>query len=108
MARLHDYFDWDTDKAEANFRYHRVTFDEAASALEDEEGDRFHLDVDDPSHSEGEDRYRTFASLPARRSMVLIISWTDRSTDDEQITRIISARRANKQEKARYVREIGE
>jgi uncharacterized DUF497 family protein len=108
MARLHENFEWDDDKAGANFRKHRVSFDEAALALEDEEGDRFHLDVDDPSHSESEDRFITFASLPTRRNVVLIISWTDRSTDDERITRIISAHRADKQEKARYVREIGE
>lgn len=63
--------------------------------------------MDDPSHSEGEDRYITYASLPSRRVVVLIISWTDRSTGDEKVTRIISARQATKQEKARYVREIG-
>ena len=108
MGRLHENFEWDEEKAELNFRKHSVTFDEAASAMEDEEGDRFHVESADPLHSDGEDRSITLASLPARRSLVLIISWTDRSIDDGQITRIISARRANKQEKARYVREIGE
>ncbi len=107
MARLHENFEWDEDKAEANHRKHGVTFDEATSALEDEDGDTYHLDVDDPSHSEGEDRYVTYASLPSRRVVVLIISWSDRSTGDEKVTRIISARQATKQEKARYARKIG-
>jgi uncharacterized DUF497 family protein len=107
MARLHSKFEWDESKAESNVRKHSVTFKQAAVALKDEDGDQFHLDVDDPSHSVGEDRFVTYATLPARRSILLVITWTDRSTDDERITRIISARLATKQEKAHYVRTIG-
>jgi uncharacterized DUF497 family protein len=39
--------------------------------------------------------------------LILVISWTDRSTDDEKVTRIISARKATKKEAKSYVEELG-
>lgn len=101
MVHLHENFEWDEAKAEANLRKHGVSFEEAVRALEDEDGDIFHLDLDDPSHADGEDRFITYASIPGARSTLLIVSWTDRSTDDEKVTRIISARKATKQDKKR-------
>jgi hypothetical protein len=46
------------------------------------------------------------ASHPDDRNNVLIISWTDRSTEDARVTRIISARAAKPAERKRYVQEI--
>ena len=93
--RLHDEFEWDSRKAAANWRKHRVTFDEAEVVLGDEEGDVYHVEEPDEEHGEGEDRYITTGSLP-----------TDRSTTRRRITRIISARRATNEERRRYGQDI--
>ncbi len=60
----------------------------------------------DGQHSTGEDRYVTTASHPDDRSIVLVIAWTDRSTEHAKVTRIISARAAKPAERKRYVKEI--
>ena len=60
--------------------------------LADEAGDVFHVEEYDHEHSTGEDRYVTTASHPDDRGIVLVIAWTDRSTEHVQVTRIISAR----------------
>jgi uncharacterized DUF497 family protein len=107
MVQMHSNFEWDETKAETNLRKHGVSFEEAAAVLADDDGDIHHLDIDDPSHADEEDRFITYAPVPDDRSTVFIISWTDRSTDDEQVTRIISARKANKREKKYYAEELG-
>jgi uncharacterized DUF497 family protein len=107
MVRLHHEFEWDDEKAEINLRKHGVSFDTAAEVLEDAEGDRFHLDATDDEHADGEDRYITTGSHPQNRRLILVICWTDRSTDDERVTRIISARIASKREAKSYAEEFG-
>jgi hypothetical protein len=103
---LHENFEWDDDKAKTNLSKHGVSFADAALVLSDEEGDRFHIEEFDSQHSAGEDRYRTTASHPDDRTIVLIISWSDRSTDAAKVTRIISARAAKPAERKRYVKKI--
>jgi uncharacterized DUF497 family protein len=107
MVRLHFDFEWDEVKAEKNLRKHGVSFEEAAAVLQDQDGDIHHVDLDDPAHADGEERFVTYASMPGNRREVLIISWTDRSTDDEKVTRIISARKADKKERKFYVERLG-
>lgn len=104
---LHEHFEWDEAKAQKNLKKHRVCFDDAALVLSDEDGDLFHIEEYDRQHSAGEDRYITTASHPEDRSIVLVIAWTDRSTEQARITRIISARAAKAAERKRYVKEIG-
>jgi uncharacterized DUF497 family protein len=103
---LHENFEWDEAKAEKNLKRHGVSFDDAALVLADEDGDTFHVEEYDQEHSKGEDRYVTTASHPDDRTIVLIIAWTDRSTEHGKITRIISARAAKPAERRRYVKEI--
>jgi len=104
--RLHDRFEWDEGKADANARKHGVTFDQAAEVLLDEDGDGYHLEEYDEVHGVEEDRFITTASHPALRELVLVIAWTERDSDSGPVTRIISARRATKTEKDRYESEI--
>jgi uncharacterized DUF497 family protein len=106
--KLHDHFEWDPRKAETNRRRHEVTFDDAAAVLADEEGDVRHLEYSDDEHSYGEDRFVSIGSHPDDRSIVLSISWGDRSTAADRITRIISARVAASQERKRYAKEIAD
>ena len=103
---LHENFEWDEDKAEKNLKKHGVSFDDAALVLSDEKGDACHVEEYDWEHSADEDRYITTASHPDDRSIVLVIAWTDRSTDRAKVTRIISARAAKPAERKRYVKEI--
>jgi uncharacterized DUF497 family protein len=103
---LHENFEWDEDKAQKNLKKHGVSFDDAALVLSDGDGDSYHVEEYDGSHSAGEDRYITTAAHPDDRSIVLIISWTDRSTPDAKVTRIISARAAKPAERKKYAKEI--
>jgi uncharacterized protein len=104
--KLHDKFQWHVTKADKNRRKHKVTFDQAGEVLADPDGDTYHIEERDDDNSVGEDRYRTWGSHPDDRSIVMLIAWTDRSTDDQQITRIISARYATPLERMRYAEEI--
>lgn len=64
MTRLR--IEWDPLKAAANKRKHGISFDEAATAFDDDEG----IVIDDPEHSKGEDR---FILLGMSRSLRLLI-----------------------------------
>lgn len=105
--RLHENFEWDAAKAARNLDKHRVSFDDAARVLADDEGDCYHVEELDQEHSGDEDRYVTTASLPDDRSIVMRIVWTDRSTDEQRLTRIVSARLATSRERKNYGNEIG-
>ena len=103
---LHENFEWDEQKAQKNLKKHHVSFDDAALVLSDEDGDTCHVEEYDRDHGGDEDRYITTATHPDDRSIVLVIAWTDRSTENAKITRIISARPATPAERRRYVKEI--
>ncbi|MFH0341901.1 MAG: BrnT family toxin [Chromatiales bacterium] len=60
--------EWNSEKAAANFRKHRVSFEEASSVF----GDPFH----DPDHSVGEVRWLTFGL--SRSRVLLVVSHTQR------------------------------
>ncbi|MGH7826668.1 MAG: BrnT family toxin [Candidatus Binatia bacterium] len=89
-------FDWDPQKARANGLKHGVSFEEAATVFFDPEG----LDGEDLDHSWDEPRRLRLAKSTLGR--ILVIAYTIRSPGDEETTRIISARRANRKERKRY------
>jgi hypothetical protein len=89
-------FDWDLRKAQSNRRKHGVSFEEAATAFLDPDG----LDGEDLDHSDSEPRRLRLAKSSLGR--VLLIAYTIRSKNDEETTRIISARRASRKERKRY------
>ena len=84
--------EWDPKKAAINLRNHKVSFEEAATALEDD----LSLTGDDPDHSIDEARRITFGA--SRVGRLLVVSHTERG---EHI-RIISARLATKLERNLY------
>lgn len=92
MSALH--FEWDQRKAAANLRKHGVSFEEAKSAFLDE---RAKL-IDDPDHSEDEDRFVLLGLSSALR--ILVVCHCYRSEDGA--IRIISARKANARERKSY------
>jgi len=84
--------DWDPKKAQANLRKHKVSFEEAATAL----NDPMAATGPDPDHSTGEHRYITFAVSEVGR--LLVVSHTDAGNT----VRIISVRIASRGERKIY------
>jgi uncharacterized DUF497 family protein len=89
-------FEWDARKSASNARKHGVTFQEAQSAFADPDGKV----IDDPDHSDEEDRYVLLAFSYALR--LLVVVHTLRGTSD--VIRIISARKATPRETTFYRR----
>ena len=87
-------FEWDESKAIANAKKHGVTFEEAKSVFVDE---RAKL-IDDPDHSELEDRFVLLGLSSALRLLLVCHCYRDESN----VIRIISARRANARESKSY------
>ncbi|MEW6365133.1 MAG: BrnT family toxin [Acidobacteriota bacterium] len=85
-------FEWDTKKADVNLRKHGVGFDEASTVF----GDPLALLMPDPDHSVGEMRYVLLGMSNQQR--LLVVAFAERSPR----TRLISARRATKQERKKY------
>ena len=92
MAELE--FTWDETKSRSNAKKHRVSFDEAQSAFSDE---RARI-IDDPDHSDDEDRFILLGMSAKRRLLIVVYAYRDR----EAKIRIISARKAVPQERALY------
>jgi len=87
-------FEWDSRKAAANLRKHGIAFEEAKSVFFDE---RARL-IDDPDHSEDEDRFVLLGLSNSLR--VLVVCHCYRI--DGEVIRIISARRATTREAKHY------
>ena len=87
-------FEWDGAKAAANWRKHRITFPEAATAFNDEAG----FLLDDPSHSATEQRFLQFGRTASGRLVVVAYSYQE----GIDVIRIISARSATGRERSIY------
>jgi uncharacterized DUF497 family protein len=94
MVYTDNSYEWDPSKAERNFRKHGVRFEEAIEAFND-------LDVlflTDPNHSTlSELRERLIGKSSIK---ILLVIFTVRFPDMK--SRIISARLANRKERAQY------
>ena len=91
-------FDWDEHKNILNQKKHGISFDEAKTVFGDETAILF----DDPVHSEREERFLLLGM--SKEVNVCIVCHCYRESDT--VIRIISARKATKKEKERYVRGI--
>lgn len=87
-------FEWDDNKAKANIAKHKVTFEEASSVFFDEGARLLH----DPEHSSDESRFILLGFSEAHRMLVVCHCFRK----NEQIIRIISARKATKKETSQY------
>jgi uncharacterized protein len=85
-------FEWDARKAGLNLRKHGVGFDEASTVF----GDPLAFLMPDPDHSVEEMRYILLGTSNRRR--LLVVAFAERPPR----TRLISARRATRQERERY------
>ena len=89
-------FEWDEDKNLTNQQKHKVSFDEAKTVFHDENARL----ISDPDHSEDEDRFILLGLSQNLRILVVIHCYREQ---DETI-RIISARKASKNETKYYTR----
>ena len=90
-------FEWDTKKAKANLRKHRVSFEEAKTIFNDPRLITF----SDEEHSEAEERFISIGMSATNR--VLLAVHTEREeTEDLLIIRIISCRKATASERRVY------
>lgn len=83
-------FEWDSDKNLFNMLKHKISFKEAALVFLDVDRMEFY----DEEHSIFEDRYVTIG----RVEEVIVVVYTER----KDVTRIISARKASREEEEAY------
>jgi len=89
-------FEWDEKKNRENQRKHGVSFEEAETVFFDDNAIQYY----DPDHSRDEDRFIMLGlSLKLR---ILVVCHCFRA--DDSVVRLISARKANKEEAKAYRR----
>ena len=87
-------FEWDLKKAAANLHKHKVSFHDAQTVFSDERA----LLIDDPDHSEDEDRFVLLGLSHSLRLLVVVHCYRA----DGNVVRLISARRADSDEQSLY------
>ncbi len=85
-------FEWDDEKARANFKKHRVGFDEATTVFTD----ACSITIPDLGHSPDEQRYVDIGNSDKGR--LLVVVYTERGSN----IRIISCRKATPSERTLY------
>lgn len=87
-------FVWDEKKAEENLKKHKISFKEAQTVFTDPNARM----IFDPEHSEDEDRFILLGISSALKLLVVCHCYRE----ENMIIRIISARKARKQEQKKY------
>lgn len=85
-------FSWRASKAAENRAKHKITFEEAATVF----GDPLGRIVDDPRHSESEERFVLLGQSDRHR--LLVVMFTERG----EALHLISARKATRRERQEY------
>ena len=89
-------FDWDQQKAKTNFKKHGVSFEEAKEALTCET-----VVVLKQDSNSDEERFIYLGMCKKLNVLVVVVTYPD-----EDMTRIISARKANKRERKYYETQL--
>ena len=89
-------FVWDEAKATSNQGKHGITFNEAQSVFYD----NYALLISDPDHSENEERFILLGLSSVLNMLVVCHCYRE----NDELIRIISARKATKKETAQYER----
>jgi uncharacterized DUF497 family protein len=89
-------FTWNPLKAQRNIQVHSIYFEEARTVFWDENG----ILISDPEHSLHEDRFLLIGMSSHSRLLVVVHCYRE----SETIIRLISARKATKQEATTYAR----
>ena len=87
-------FEWDPKKAASNLRKHRVSFEDAQTVFADQNAKL----IDDPDHSDDEDRFVLLGLSGVLRMLVVCHCYRS----EGNVIRIISARKATARESRLY------
>ena len=87
-----EFFEWDDDKADANYKKHGVSFDEACVVLFDD----LATVKEDKREDYGEQRFISVGA--SGKGRILQVIWTQRETR----VRLISAFKADKKQRKDY------
>lgn len=89
-------FEWDSEKEKVNIKKHGITFEQASYVF----ADPFALNKYDDEHSIEEDRWVLLGK--SINEVLLIVVHTFKDDDNIEYVRIISARKATKNEQQSY------
>jgi len=87
-------FDWDENKARINENKHGISFLEAMTAFNDANA----IIIDDDEHSDEEERFILLGISSVANLLMVCHCYRD----EDDIIRLISARKANRLEKRKY------
>lgn len=93
-------FEWDPNKAKTNITKHKVCFEDALSVFKDENA----ISIFDENHSSDEERWITIGMDLKTRTLVVVHTFISIDKNNCSI-RIISARKATKNEQKTYYGE---
>jgi uncharacterized DUF497 family protein len=85
-------YEWNARKSQYNRATHKVSFQEAVTVF----GDPLGRIIEDPRHSESEERYVLLGQ--SERQRLLVVMFTERG----EAIRLISARKATRRERREY------
>jgi uncharacterized DUF497 family protein len=85
---------WDENKNKENVKKHKISFEEAETVFYDPNGKTIH----DPEHSDKEDRFVILGLSKALNLLVVCHCYRE----EDEIIRIITARKATKNESKAY------
>lgn len=88
-------FEWDEEKAESNRRKHGVSFDLAVQVFDDP-----YMIAEPDRVVDGEPRWQSIGM--AAGIVVLVVGHSVRGHGEDEIVRIITARKASRTERKRY------
>lgn len=88
------YFEWDPNKNISNQKKHKISFEEAQTVFYDDNA----LLIDDPDHSEEEERFILLGF--SHRANMIVVCHCYRHSDS--VIRFISARKATRNEERVY------
>lgn len=88
-------FEWNPKKAESNLKKHKISFVEACYVFADTDI----LTLYDQDHSDEEERW---ISIGNTSNGEIVVAHTYVEKDNEEVARIISARKATKKEREQY------
>lgn len=89
-------FEWDENKNEKNKRVHHISFEEARYVFADP------LSITRRDYTDKEHRWQVMGYIDSL--LLVLVVYTMRLRNDEEVIRIISARKATAQEKRQYER----
>lgn len=87
-------FEWDENKNQANIKKHGISFERAKEVFYDDNA----LLFDDPEHSAYEDRFLIIGNDESSRTCIVSHCYRD-----DDVIRVISARKATTREKQIYL-----